>query len=185
VHLNAEEAVDFAADLVQRRATALADAGRYDDAIAVYDEDVRGYRARLSGRTGVPVDPQAARRQTLHLAKVLMEVGSLHARMRRGEQALGCTTEAVATARGAGPAESGMNAYMLARVLWGYAWVRAGLGVELPQALQAVQEAEAVLRHLSTDRSPNLAPAVAADLPVLRSFALHLRERCGTTGRHA
>ena len=177
MHLSAEEAVDFAADLAQRRATALADAGRFDEAIGVYDEEARSYRARLGGLVGVPPDPSTARRQGLHLGKVLMEIGSLHARMRRGEPALANTAEALSTVRRLGPVDSEMGGYVLARVLWGYAWVRAGLGVELPQALLAVEEAEEILRELAHDPPPALAPAITGDLPVLQSFLAHLQSR--------
>jgi tetratricopeptide (TPR) repeat protein len=179
VHLSAEEAVDFAADLAQRRATALVDSGRYEEAIGVYDEEARSYRARLGGLMGVPPDPHTARRQRLHLGKVLMEIGSLNARLRRGEPALANTAEAVAVLRGLGPIDSALGGYLLSRVLWGYAWVRAGLGVELWQALQAVQEAEAILRELAQDPPPSLAPAVTTDLPVLQAFLEHLQARCG------
>jgi len=179
VHLNAEEAVDFAADLAQRRAGALADAGRFEEALAVYDEEARGYQARLSGLAGVRSDPHTARRQGLHLGKVLMEMGSLHARLRHAEPALACTAEAVQILRGLGPADSVMARYVLARVLWGFGWVRAGLDVELLPALQAVQEAEGVLRALAPDPPAGLAPAVAADLPVLQAFLAHLQARCG------
>jgi len=177
VHLSAEEAVDFAADLAQRRATALADAGHLDEAIGVYDEEARGYRARLSGLVGVPTDPSTARRQGLHLGKVLMEIGSLHARMRRAQAALENTAEALSTVRRLGPADSPMAGYVLSRVLWGYAWVRVGLGVELPQALLAVEEAEEILRDLARTPPPALAQVIAGDLPVLQSFLAHLRSR--------
>jgi hypothetical protein len=179
LRLSAEEAVDFAADLAQRRATALVDAGRYEEAIGVYDEEARSYRALRGGITGMPPDPDTARRQGLHLGKVLMEIGSLNARLRRGEAALINTAEAVSVLRGLGPIDSVMAAYVLCRVLWGYAWVRAGLGVELPQALQAVQEAESILRELAHDPPASLAQAITTDLPVLQAFLAHLRSRCG------
>lgn len=177
MHLSAEETVDFAADLAQRRAGALVDAGRYEEAIAVYDEEARGYRALLSGATGMAPDPHTARRQGLHLSKVLMEIGSLQARLRRSEPALATTAEALAIARGLGPADPGLGQYVVSRVLWGYAWVRAGLGVELGQALQAVQEAEGLLHALAQDPPQALAQAVSSDLSVVQAFHAHLRGR--------
>ena len=174
MHLSAEESVDFAADLAQRRATALVEAGRYEEAIGVYDAEARGYRALLSGATGMSPDPHTARRQGLHLGKVLMEMGALNARLRRGDSALANTAEALGILRGLGPVDSALAGYVLSRVLWGYAWVRAGMGIELRQALQAVQEAESILRELAHDPPPSLARPVQADLPVVRSFLDHL-----------
>jgi hypothetical protein len=181
--LSAEEAVDFAADLAQRRASALVDAGHFEEAIAVYDEEARSYRALMRGVTGLPSDPHTVRRQGLHLGKVLMEIGALHARLRRGEPALASTAEALSVVRGLGPVDSEMAGYVLSRVLWGYAWVRAGLGVELPQALQAVQEAEALLRDLAQARPESLGGAVTTDLPVVQAFAAHLQARCASLGQ--
>ena len=177
LHLTAEEAVDFAADLAQRRAGALVEAGRYEEAIGVYDEEARSYRALLRGATGLTPDPAAARRQGLHLGKVLSEIGSLNARLRRGDEALEYTAEALAVLRGLGAVDSGLTAYVLSRALWGYAWVRAGLGVELGSALGAVQEAEALLRNLAADPPPSLVDAVTGDLPVVQAFHAHLSDR--------
>ncbi|HEY6793751.1 MAG TPA: hypothetical protein VI248_03600 [Kineosporiaceae bacterium] len=177
LRLTAEEAVDFAADLAQRRAAALVEAGRYEEAIGVYDEETRSYRALLSGVTGRTPDPETARRQSLHLSKVLMEIGTLNARLRRDQPALARTEEALAVVRGLGPIDSVMAGYVLCRVLWGYAWVRAGLGVDLRSAYAAVQEAEAILRQLAVDPPASLAPAVRAELPVLQSFLAHLQAR--------
>jgi tetratricopeptide (TPR) repeat protein len=182
LRLSAEETVDFAADLAQRRASALVDAGRYEEAIGVYDEEARSYRAMLQGLTGLPPDPHTARRQGMHLGRVLMEIGSLNARLRRGEPALANTAEALAVMRGLGPIDSVQAGYVLSRVLWGYAWVRAGLGVEMRQAQQAVTEAEGILRQLANDPPAALAQAVTADLPVVQAFAEHLRIRLGAPG---
>ena len=175
--LSAVEAIDFAADLVQRRAGALVDAGRYEEAIGVYDEEARGYRALLGGATGVPPDPGTARRQGLHLGKALMEIGTLSARLHRTDDALALTDDAVGVVRALGPIDSVLGAYVLARVLWGFAWVRAGLAVELRPALAAAQEAEGVLRGLAQDPHGALASSVRTDLPVLQAFVAHLTER--------
>jgi tetratricopeptide (TPR) repeat protein len=177
LRLSPEEAVDFAADLAQRRAAALVEAGHYEEAIGVYDEEARSYRALLGGVAGAPSGPDTARRQSIHLSKVLMEIGTLNARLRRSEPALTHTGEALAVVRGLGPIDSAMGGYVLSRVLWGYAWVRAGLGIELRQALSAVQEAEVILRQLAQDPPAALAPAVRAELPVLQSFLAHLQGR--------
>jgi hypothetical protein len=179
LQLSAEEAVDFAADLAQRRATALVDGGHYDEALAVYDEEARSYRALLGGATGRPQDPPTARRQSLHLGRVLMEIGTLHVRMRRGDAALASTAEAVAVVRGLGQPDSAMAVYVLARVLWGFSWVRAGLGVELRPALNAAEEAEGLLRSLLADPPRALMSALREDVPVLRSFLVHLQGRLG------
>jgi tetratricopeptide (TPR) repeat protein len=177
LRLTAQEAVDFAADLAQRRAAALVEAGRYEEAIGVYDEEARSYRALLGGATGRVPDPETARRQSLHLGKVLMEIGTLNARLRRGEPALAYTEEALGVVRGLGPIDSVMAGYVLCRVLWGYAWVRAGLGVDLRSGLAAVEEAEAILLRLAADPPASLAPALRAELPVLQSFRAHLQGR--------
>lgn len=169
--------MDFAADLAQRRATALVEAGRLEEAIGVYDEEARGYRALLNGVTGVRPDPPTARRQGLHLGKVLMEMGTLNARLRRSEAALAHTAEALQILRSLGPADSALAGYVLSRVLWGYAWVRAGLGVELDHALAAVREADDILSELAYAAPAELARPVRADLPVVRSFLEHLGGR--------
>lgn len=177
LRLSPVEAVDFAADLAQRRAAALVDAGHYDEAIGVYDEEARSYRALIRGVTGAPPDPATARRQGLHLGKVLMEIGTLNARLRRSEPALACTAEAVEVVRGLGEPDSVMGAYVLARVLWGFGWVRAGLGVDLREALIAVREAETVMSGIAEDAPPSLARSVRTELPVLQSFLAHLGQQ--------
>jgi tetratricopeptide (TPR) repeat protein len=184
LRLSPEEAVDFAADLAQRRAAALVEAGHYEEAIGVYDEEARSYRALLGGATGRAPDPETARRQSMHLGKVLMEIGTLHARLRRTEPALAHTEEALGVVRGLGPIDSMMFGYVLSRVLWGYAWVRAGLGVDLRPALGAVQEAEAILSRLAEDPPASLAPTVQAELPVLQSFLAHLQGRIARTEQY-
>jgi hypothetical protein len=179
LRLSAVEAVDFAADLASRRATAMTDAGQFDEAIAVYDQEAHTYRAMLGGGPGRGPDPAIARRQSLHLGKVLMEIGTLHARMRRSEPALAATAEALAVVRALGPIDSVMSGYVLARVLWGYGWVRSGLGVDLREALAAVGEAESIMRQLAQDPPSAIEHTVRAELPALQAFHAHLRTRSG------
>jgi tetratricopeptide (TPR) repeat protein len=179
LRLGPVEAVDFAADLAQRRACGLVDAGRLEEAITVYDEEARGYRARLRGVPGQSSSPETAHRQTLHLGKVLMEIGALNARLRRPEPALSATDEALAVARGVGPIDSVMSGYLLARILAGYAWVRASTGVELRRGLEAAAEADSILRGLAEHPPAELAAAIAADGATAGQLVEHLRRRCG------
>ncbi|MFN2495602.1 MAG: tetratricopeptide repeat protein [Pseudonocardiaceae bacterium] len=77
----------------------------------------------------------------------LNNLGILLSELGRRKEALAPTEEAVTIHRRL--AETNPAAYLpnLARELWGFAWVRAAGGLDLPAALAAVQEAIALYQR--------------------------------------
>jgi tetratricopeptide (TPR) repeat protein len=118
----------------------LSDLGRREEALALTEEAVTIYR-RLAEANPVAYLPD--------LAGSLNNLGARLSNLGRREEALAPTEEAVTIRRRL--AEANPAAYLpdLARGLWGFAWVRAAGGLDLPVALAAVQEAIALYQRLA------------------------------------
>ena len=117
----------------------LSNLGRREQALAPTEEAVTIYR-RLAEANPTAYLPD--------LAASMNNLGILLSNLGRQDQALIPTEEAVTIYRRL--AEANPAAYLpdLARGLWGFAWVRATVGLELPEALAAAEEAIAIYQRL-------------------------------------
>ena len=120
----------------------LSELGRREEALAPTEEATGIYR-RL-----VEANPAA---YLPDLATSLNNLGIRPSALGRREEALAPTEEATSIRRRL--AEANPAAYLpdLARGLWGFAWVRATVGLELPEALATAEEAIAIYERLAEE----------------------------------
>ena len=119
-------------------------------ALPSYSTDLLRPAADLARRLTDALPADAAPEQR---ANRLDALGIRLSNLGQREAALAPTEEAVTIRRQL--AEANPVAYLpdLARGLWGFAWVRATVGLELPEALTAVKEAIAIYQRL-TEETP-------------------------------
>ena len=110
----------------------LAGAGRWEEALAFCHEAADLYQRLVEANRAVYLPDLAA--SLRNLGSLLWEAG-------RREEALAPSQEALAIWRHLAVAKPVVYLPDLAMSLWAFAWVRVRVGLELPEALAAVQDA--------------------------------------------
>ncbi len=120
----------------------LSELGRWEEALAPTEEAIT-IRRQLTQTSPAAYLP--------NLATSLNNLGATLSELGQPEAALAPTEEAITIRRRL--VEANPAAYLpdQARGLWGFAWVRATVGLELPEALAAAEEAIAIYERLAEE----------------------------------
>lgn len=151
VSLLPEQSVELATELLARRTASLVEAGRLEEAVALYQEQATtGERLLAAIRDGRIPSPSPAMFSSLlrQRAVLLAGLAPLEQALGRGDDALAHSEEAV-TALGALAARAG-DVLSHARAQYVFAAIRAAAGTDVERATTAIDEAITTFTRLAS-----------------------------------